>query len=186
MEKVAYRLTDLIGFRSEVSAYIGNEEFYKGFGGLISEEVIVGSLDKVNGSLLTEKYGSITKTELDRYFERVELFEVEVDVMCEVFVGQEWSRFIPRVKYKPHYLNECVWAGDLEVGVSTWKYQQLKVDAYRFRNLPKPSWQEQVSEEFEMAYVKKDDTFVQMGEGWNSEGMLKLAKRVIELSRGEK
>ena len=43
------------------------------------------------------------------------------------------------------------------------------------------SWQEQISEEYNFTYVDKEDSFVQMG-CTSSEDMVKLAKRILELS----
>lgn len=43
------------------------------------------------------------------------------------------------------------------------------------------SWQEQLCEEFDMSYVEKGDQFVQ-GKLHNTEDMVNLAKRIIELS----
>lgn len=49
------------------------------------------------------------------------------------------------------------------------------------RPIKETSWQEQLCEEFNMVYVEDEDSFVQLGIH-NSEDMIKLAKRVVELS----
>ena len=105
--------------------------------------------------------------------------------VCEVSRADDletWFKFIPRAKYTPHYMNSECYVGDIQSEDVSWKVYQINVEHFVFRPIKKKTWQEQVESEFGFEHSSKNENFYMKKNTLSEDGLIKMAKRIIELS----
>lgn len=181
-----FKLIDRVGFISNAD---GNEslveqtdilEGYIFYGELYPEP----SIDESEAILILQHEVKFFKeiTEEGVVEEEEEDFVPIMGEPCEASRADDletWFKFIPRAKYKPHYRdNEC-YVGDVQSEEVSWKVDQFHIDHYVFRPIKKKTWQETLSEEFDLDYST-------LGFGFHhtmtEERTIEFGKRILELS----